>query len=60
MIDLLADYKFNVFHWHLTEDQGWRIDVPGLPELAKRGAMREQSPCHGARLKKVAPYDYRS
>lgn len=43
MIDLLSNYKFNVLHWHLTDDQGWRIDVPGLPELAKRGAMREES-----------------
>ena len=60
MIDLLADYKFNVFHWHLTEDQGWRIDVPGLPELARRGAMREQSPCRGAVLKRLAKHEYRS
>ena len=60
MIDLLADYKFNVFHWHLTEDQGWRIDVPGLPELAKKGAMRVESPCHGATLKKIKPHVYRS
>ena len=60
MIDLLADYKFNVFHWHLTEDQGWRIDVPGFPELARKGAMRVESPCHGATLKKIKPHVYRS
>ena len=35
MIALMARYKFNVFHWHLADDQGWRIDVPGYPELVK-------------------------
>ena len=28
--------KMNVFHWHLTEDQGWRLDIPGMPELHAR------------------------
>ena len=31
VLDLMAFYKLNRFHWHLTEDQGWRIDVPGYP-----------------------------
>jgi hexosaminidase len=39
-IDLLAMYKFNVFHWHLTEDQGWRIEIKKYPELTEVGAYR--------------------
>ena len=36
-IDEMAKYKLNVFHWHLTDDQSWRIDVPGYPELLDYG-----------------------
>ena len=36
-IDEMAKYKFNVFHWHMTDDQSWRIDVPGYPELLDYG-----------------------
>lgn len=36
-IDEIAKYKFNVFHWHLTDDPSWRIDVPGYPELLDYG-----------------------
>jgi hexosaminidase len=39
-IDLLARYKLNVFHMHLTDDEGWRIEIAGLPELTKIGARR--------------------
>lgn len=39
-IDQMAKYKFNVFHWHLTDDQGWRIEIKGLPELTRVGAWR--------------------
>jgi hexosaminidase len=39
-IDLLARYKLNVFHMHLTDDEGWRIEIPGLPELTTIGARR--------------------
>lgn len=39
-IDLLAMHKFNVFHWHLTDDQGWRIDIKAYPELARIGSQR--------------------
>jgi hexosaminidase len=37
-IDLLALHKFNVFHWHLTDDQGWRIDIQKYPKLTAVGA----------------------
>ncbi len=39
-IDEMAKYKYNVFHWHFTDDQGWRIEINGLPELTKTGAWR--------------------
>ena len=39
-IDEMAKYKFNVFHWHLTDDQGWRIEIKGLPQLTSIGAWR--------------------
>lgn len=38
MIDLMAAYKMNCFHWHLTDDQGWRFPVPEYPELTTTGA----------------------
>ncbi|NBU71441.1 MAG: beta-N-acetylglucosaminidase [Bacteroidetes bacterium] len=42
-LDLLARYKLNRFHWHLTEDQGWRLDVPTLPKLTSVGAWRKET-----------------
>ncbi len=39
-IDYLARYKMNIFHWHLTDDQGWRIEVKGYPRLTEVGAWR--------------------
>lgn len=42
-IDLLALYKFNTFHWHLTDDQGWRIEIKKFPKLTQIGAWRKGS-----------------
>ncbi len=42
-IDLLALYKFNVLHWHLTEDQAWRIEIKKYPRLTEIGAWRPDS-----------------
>jgi len=39
-IDQMAKYKLNVFHWHLTDNQGWRIEIKGMPELTNIGAWR--------------------
>jgi hexosaminidase len=41
-IDKMAQYKFNVFHWHLTDDEGWRIEIKSLPKLTEIGAWRVQ------------------
>jgi hexosaminidase len=42
-IDLLAQYRLNVFHWHLTEDQGWRIEIRKYPRLTQVGAFRRET-----------------
>jgi hexosaminidase len=42
-IDLLAMYKMNTFHWHLTEDQGWRIEIKQYPRLTEVGAFRRET-----------------
>ena len=39
-IDYLAYFKYNTFHWHLTEDQGWRIEIKKYPKLTSVGAYR--------------------
>jgi hexosaminidase len=42
-IDLLSRYKMNVLHWHLTEDQGWRIEIAKYPRLTEVGAWRTEA-----------------
>lgn len=50
-IDLLARYKMNSFHWHLTDDQGWRIEIKKHPELTEVGGWRKGS--------QIGPYSRR-
>ena len=49
LIDLLAAYKLNVFHFHFSDDEGWRLEIPGLEELtsigSRRGFTRDESQC---------------
>ncbi|AAO10083.1 TPA: family 20 glycosylhydrolase [Vibrio vulnificus] len=40
LINLLAHYKFNTFHWHLTDDEGWRVEIKAFPALTETGAWR--------------------
>jgi hexosaminidase len=42
-IDMIAAYKMNTFHWHLTEDQGWRIEIKKYPRLTTAGAWRKET-----------------
>lgn len=42
-IDYLAMYKLNTFHWHLTDDQGWRIEIKRYPKLTQIGSKRKES-----------------
>jgi len=62
-IDLLASYKMNVLHWHLTEDQGWRVASDAYPKLTEIGAFRTEldGSTHGgfyskAEMKAVVAY----
>lgn len=43
MLDQMAVYKMNKFHWHLTDDSGWRIEIKKYPELTQKGAWRKES-----------------
>ena len=45
IIDVMAAYKMNRFHWHLTEDQGWRIEIKKYPKLTEVGAWRDTKVC---------------
>lgn len=40
VLEIMSLYKLNVFHFHLTDDEGWRIEIPGIPELTEVGAKR--------------------
>jgi hexosaminidase len=42
-IDLMARFKMNTFHWHLTDDQGWRIEIKAYPKLTDVGAWRNET-----------------
>lgn len=42
-IDVMAMHKFNTFHWHLTDDQGWRVEIKAYPKLTGIGAQRAQT-----------------
>ena len=56
LLDLMADHNLNVFHWHLTEDHGWRLAIDRFPELVQYGAVRPESAAHGCTGR---PNDYR-
>lgn len=43
MLDMMAMHKMNVFHWHLTDDQGWRIEIKKYPKLTETGAWRQET-----------------
>lgn len=51
ILDLMERYKFNTLHWHLTDDQGWRLPIAKYPRLTAAGAVRAQSPVIGNRNK---------
>lgn len=42
-IDLMSRYKMNTFHWHLTDDQGWRIEIEKYPRLTEVGGCRKET-----------------
>ncbi len=42
-IDIISAHKINTFHWHLTDDQGWRIEIRKYPELTRVGSQRRET-----------------
>ncbi len=44
-LDIMAEYKLNKFHWHLTDAAGWRIEIKKYPELTERAAWRSEKDC---------------
>lgn len=44
VLDLMAFYKLNTFHWHLTDNEGWRLEIKKYPKLTSIGAWREEIP----------------
>jgi len=53
VLDLMALFKMNVFHWHLTEDQGWRIEIKKYPLLTEIGSKRNRTQVGGFLSKKI-------
>ncbi|MBO7156816.1 MAG: beta-N-acetylhexosaminidase [Clostridia bacterium] len=51
MIDIMPKFKLNVFHWHLTEDQGWRIQIDKYPLLTEIGSYRNETRGDGKPIK---------
>ncbi len=57
-IDIIAMHKMNTFHWHLTEDQGWRIEIKKYPKLTEVGAYRKKTLVgHGSTAKLDRVFD---
>ena len=56
-IDLIALHKLNTFHWHLTEDQGWRLEIKQYPKLTEVGAWRKETIVGRNRRDAQAQYD---
>ncbi len=57
-IDFLATYKLNTFHWHLTDDQGWRIEIKKYPKLTQVSAFRKET-LLGAQQTFQTPADFK-
>ena len=51
ILDYMASIKMNVFHWHLADDQGWRIEIKKYPLLTEKGAMRKGTPYSVAHMR---------
>lgn len=59
ILDLMSLYKLNKFHWHLSDDQGWRIEIEKYPLLTEKGpgvnSIRRIVPAWHVRKKKIIP-----
>ncbi|MEP7318060.1 MAG: family 20 glycosylhydrolase, partial [Panacibacter sp.] len=59
-IDQMARYKFNLLHWHLTDDEGWRIEIKSLPNLTKKGAWNVQRTGYFGEFAPIQPNEPRN
>lgn len=59
MLDIMATLKLNTFHWHLTDDQGWRIEIKKYPKLTEVGAWRKET-MEGHYVEKNQKFDHMS
>ncbi len=59
LLDWMTFFKMNVFHWHLTEDQGWRIEIKRYPRLVEVGSTRQASQISGFAGKKLNAIPHR-
>lgn len=59
-IDNMVRYKYNMFHWHLTDDEGWRIEIKSLPKLTEVGAWRVEKIGDFGKFSKPLPDEPRS
>ncbi len=57
-VDIMSTLKLNTFHWHLTDDQEWRIEIKKYPKLTEVGAFREKALLEKSRGKKRKPRTY--
>lgn len=57
-LDYIATYKINKFHWHLTDDQGWRIEIKSHPKLTEIGGFRKRKPFDGHAHQTANPMIY--
>ncbi|PNS08708.1 family 20 glycosylhydrolase [Solilutibacter silvestris] len=59
-LDVMARYKFNTFHWHISDDQGWRLEIKRYPKLATISSMRKETLVgnanQGAKVRDGIPY----
>ncbi len=55
LLDWMATFKLNVFHWHLSDDQGWRLEIKNHPELTTVGAVRSATQTGGFLSHKIKP-----
>ncbi|MDQ9761633.1 family 20 glycosylhydrolase, partial [Acinetobacter baumannii] len=53
LLDLMLLHKLNIFHWHLTDDQGWRIEIKKYPLLTEIGAKRKATQRTGWKEKNI-------
>ncbi len=59
-IDEMVAYKYNVLHWHLTDDEGWRVEIKSFPNLTKKGAFNVKKVGHFTDFSKPLPNEPRT